>query len=70
MRTLVVEDDAKLGPLLRRALSGRAGACDLVGTGEDAIWMAKARTDAVEDRVQGLDAARTTTSPSPSRSQS
>jgi two-component system OmpR family response regulator len=44
MRTLVVEDDAKLGPLLRRALSGRAGACDLVGTGEDANWMAKART--------------------------
>ncbi len=44
MRTLVVEDDAKLGPLLRRALSGRAGACDLVRSGEDAIWMAKART--------------------------
>jgi len=43
VRTLVVEDDAKLGPLLRRALGARAGACDLVRSGEDAIWMAKAR---------------------------
>ena len=43
MRTLVVEDDPKLGPLLRRALGERGGAADLSETGEDAIWMAKAQ---------------------------
>ncbi len=44
MRTLVVEDDRKLGPLLRRALSERGGAADLARTGEDALWMAQARS--------------------------
>ena len=43
MRTLVVEDDPKLGPLLRRALSERGGAADLTGSGDEALWMAKAR---------------------------
>ena len=48
MRTLVVEDDPKLGPLLRRALSERGGAADLAGSGDDALWMAKAqRYDAI-----------------------
>jgi len=44
MRTLVVEDDPKLGPLLRRALSERGGAADLSETGEDALWMAKSQS--------------------------
>ncbi len=44
MRTLVVEDDRKLGPLLRRALGERGGAADLARTGEDALWMAQARS--------------------------
>jgi two-component system, OmpR family, response regulator len=44
MRTLVVEDDPKLGPLLRRALSERGGAADLSETGEDALWMAQAQS--------------------------
>ncbi len=44
MRTLVVEDDRKLGPLLRRALSEHGGAADLARTGEDALWMAQARS--------------------------
>jgi len=44
VRTLVVEDDRKLGPLLRRALGERGGAADLARTGEDALWMAQARS--------------------------
>jgi two-component system OmpR family response regulator len=48
MRTLVVEDDPKLGPLLRRGLSERGGAADLAVNGEDALWMARAnRYDAI-----------------------
>jgi two-component system, OmpR family, response regulator len=43
VRTLVVEDDAKLGPLLRRGLSERGGVADLAVTGEDALWMARAQ---------------------------
>ncbi len=42
MRTLVVEDDPKLGPLLRRGLSERGGTADLAVSGNDALWMAKA----------------------------
>jgi len=44
VRALVVEDDRKLGPLLRRALGERGGAADLARTGEDALWMAQARS--------------------------
>jgi two-component system, OmpR family, response regulator len=44
VRTLVVEDDPKLGPLLRRGLGEHDGAADLAVTGEDAVWMAKAQT--------------------------
>ncbi|HLY85280.1 MAG TPA: response regulator transcription factor [Gaiellaceae bacterium] len=44
MRTLVVEDDPKLGPLLRRGLSEQGGAADLTTSGTDALWMAKARS--------------------------
>lgn len=42
MRILVVEDDTKLGGLLRRGLSDNGNAADLTSSGEDALWMAKA----------------------------
>ena len=48
MRVLIVEDDPKLGPLLRRGLSQGGGAADLALRGEDALWMARAqRYDAI-----------------------
>lgn len=62
MRTLVVEDDPKLGPLLRRGLSERGGAADLAVTGEDALWMAKAQNyDAIvlDVMLPGLDGFET-----------
>ena len=43
MRVLIVEDDPKLGPLLRRGLSQGGGAADLALRGEDALWMARAQ---------------------------
>jgi len=58
VRTLVVEDDRKLGSLLRRALAERGGAADLAHTGEDALWMAQARSyDAIvlDVMLPGLD---------------
>ncbi len=58
MRTLLVEDDPKLGPLLRRALSERGGAADLTRSGSDALWMAKAQHyDAIvlDVMLPGLD---------------
>jgi two-component system OmpR family response regulator len=62
MRVLVVEDDAKLGPLLRRGLSDRGSAADLTSTGEDALWMAQAhRYDAIvlDLMLPGLDGFQT-----------
>jgi two-component system OmpR family response regulator len=62
MRVLVVEDDAKLGPLLRRGLSDRGSAADLTSTGEDALWMAQAhRYDAIvlDLMLPGLDGFET-----------
>jgi two-component system OmpR family response regulator len=62
MRTLVVEDDPKLGPLLRRALSERGGTADLTSSGSDALWMAKARHyDAIvlDVMLPGLDGFET-----------
>jgi two-component system, OmpR family, response regulator len=93
MRALVVEDDVKLAALLRRGLVEDGHVVDVVGTGDDALWMAGATEydaivldvmlvgtdgfevcrrlrrngvwspvlmltarDAVEDRVEGLDA--------------
>jgi two-component system, OmpR family, response regulator len=93
MRALVVEDDVKLAALLRRGLVEDGHVVDVVGTGDDALWMAGATDydaivldvmlvgrdgfdvcrrlrrngvwspvlmltarDAVEDRVEGLDA--------------
>jgi DNA-binding response OmpR family regulator len=44
VRLLVVEDDPKLGDLLRRGLSKHGNVADLASTGEEALWMAKAHT--------------------------
>jgi two-component system OmpR family response regulator len=62
MRILVVEDDAKLGPLLRRGLSDGGNAADLTPTGEDALWMARSHTyDAIvlDLMLPGLDGVET-----------
>ena len=93
MRVLVVEDERKLGELLRRGLGEEGYAADLADRGEEALWMAQAvpydaivldvmlpgedgfeicrrmrgggvwapvlmltARDAVDDRVEGLDA--------------
>jgi two-component system OmpR family response regulator len=64
MRILVVEDDAKLGPLLRRGLSGDGNAADLTPSGEDALWMATAHSyDAIvlDLMLPGLDGFQTCT---------
>jgi two-component system OmpR family response regulator len=62
VRTLVVEDDSKLGPLLRRGLGDHGNAADLAPTGEDALWMAQAHTyDAIvlDVMLPGLDGFQT-----------
>ena len=43
MRFLIVEDDPKLGPLLRRGVGHGGDAADLAQRGEDALWMARAQ---------------------------
>ncbi len=43
MRVLLVEDDAKMARLIRRALQERGNAVDVTALGEDALWMAQAR---------------------------
>jgi two-component system, OmpR family, response regulator len=48
VRILVVEDDSKLGGLLRRGLSENGNAADLASGSGEALWMAKAnRYDAI-----------------------
>ncbi len=42
MRVLVVEDEKKLGELLRRGLGEEGYAADLADRGEEALWMAQA----------------------------
>jgi len=42
MRVLVVEDERKLGELLRRGLGEEGYAADLADRGEEALWMSKA----------------------------
>jgi two-component system, OmpR family, response regulator len=42
MRTLVVEDEARLAELLQRGLTEEDMLVDLAATGEDAVWMAEA----------------------------
>ena len=62
VRTLVVEDDPKLGPLLRRGLSERGGVADLAVRGEDALWMAQSKSyDAIvlDVMLPGLDGFET-----------
>src|SRR5256886_11375196 len=62
VRTLVVEDDPKLGPLLRRGLSERGGVADLAVRGEDALWMAQAKSyDAIvlDVMLPGVDGFET-----------
>jgi two-component system, OmpR family, response regulator len=42
MRVLVVEDEKKLGELLRRGLDEEGYAADVADRGEEALWMARA----------------------------
>jgi len=42
MRILVVEDEPKMAALLARGLREEGHAADVAGTGEDALWMARA----------------------------
>jgi two-component system, OmpR family, response regulator len=42
MRVLVVEDEPKMAELLARGLREEGHAADIAGTGEDALWMARA----------------------------
>ena len=42
MRVLVVEDEPKMAALLARGLREEGHAADVAGTGEDALWMARA----------------------------
>jgi two-component system OmpR family response regulator len=42
MRLLVVEDEMKMARLLERGLREEGHAVDVTGTGEDALWMARA----------------------------
>jgi two-component system OmpR family response regulator len=42
MRVLVVEDEVKMGGLLRRGLTEEGHAADVARTGDDALWMAAA----------------------------
>ena len=43
MKVLIVEDEVKLAGLLRRGLRADGSpAADVAGTGEDALWMARA----------------------------
>jgi two-component system, OmpR family, response regulator len=42
MRVLVVEDEVKMGGLLKRGLAEEGYAADVARTGDDALWMARA----------------------------
>ena len=43
MRVLVVEDEPKMARLLKRGLTEEGHAADVAPTGEEALWMARAR---------------------------
>jgi two-component system OmpR family response regulator len=64
MRILVVEDDPKLGGLLRRGLVEEGHVVDLAGRGEDALWMAAATAydaivlDVMLPGVDGIEVCR------------
>ncbi len=58
MRILIVEDERKLANLLARGLREEGHAVDVVGNGEDAVWMAQAAPfDAIvlDVMLPGLD---------------
>jgi two-component system OmpR family response regulator len=58
MRVLVVEDDPKMGALLRRGLLEEGHATDVARAGDDALWMAQAvEYDAIvlDVMLPGLD---------------
>jgi two-component system OmpR family response regulator len=58
MRVLVVEDEAKMGRLLKRGLGEEGHAADVAPSGEEALWMADARRyDAIvlDVMLPGLD---------------
>jgi two-component system OmpR family response regulator len=58
MRVLVVEDDPKMGALLRRGLLDEGHAADVARAGDDALWMAQAvEYDAIvlDVMLPGLD---------------
>jgi len=62
MRILVVEDDLKLAGLLRRGLTERGNATDVIARGEDALWMARAHPyDAIvlDVMLPGIDGFET-----------
>jgi two-component system OmpR family response regulator len=62
MRVLIVEDDPKLGRLLRRGLGEGGNAADLTDRGEDALWMASAHDyDAIvlDVMLSGIDGFET-----------
>jgi len=62
MRILIVEDHAKLGNQLLRALRGEGMAADLATRGEDALWMAgSTRYDSVvlDVMLPGIDGFET-----------
>ncbi len=58
MRVLVVEDESKMADLLARGLREEGHAADVAGSGEDALWMARAAAyDAIvlDVMLPGLD---------------
>jgi two-component system OmpR family response regulator len=62
MRILLVEDEPKLGRLLRRGLAEEGHPSDLAATGEDALWMAEpGRYDAIvlDVMLPGIDGFQT-----------
>lgn len=64
MRVLIVEDEPKMGELIRRGLDEKGHAADLARTGEDALWMAGATAydvivlDVMLPRIDGFNACR------------
>jgi two-component system, OmpR family, response regulator len=62
MRVLLVEDELRMASLIHRGLESEGLAADVAGKGEDALWMAKARSyDAIvlDVMLPGLDGFET-----------
>jgi two-component system OmpR family response regulator len=62
MRLLVVEDEPKMASLLQRGLQRNGDVVDVTARGEDALWMAQARTyDAIvlDVMLPGIDGYET-----------